>query len=110
MSADPDERFNATCPPACRSCDGSGTIWTPDADGESAYEVACPDPVHASRDETDAEIARRLGLSSPYVLGPLAGHCPGSAEYGHGLSLTSVHGRCCEAWNRAIAARDRAGG
>jgi hypothetical protein len=62
-----------------------------------------PDP-----DETDAAIARRLGLSSPYALGPLAGQCPGSTEYGHGLSLTSVHGCCCEAWNEAIRARDRA--
>jgi len=30
----------------CARCDGSGTMMVPDNDGESAYEVACPNPLH----------------------------------------------------------------
>jgi hypothetical protein len=48
----------------------------------------------------DREIAARHGFSQPYVSGPQAGTCPGTAEYGHGMSLTSVHGGCCARWER----------
>jgi hypothetical protein len=85
----------------------AGERWAKATRPEDLTLLAQPAPDPA---ETDAAIARRLGLNRPYVLGPLAGQCPGSAEYGHGLTLTSVHGRCCEAWNEAIQARDRAGG
>ena len=52
--------------------------------------------------EADAELADRLGLSRPYVSGPNVGKCPGSGEYGHGMSLTTVHaGDCCAAWDQA---------
>lgn len=52
--------------------------------------------------EPDAELAARLGLGRPYLSGPNAGTCPGSAEYGHGMSLTTVHsGGCCAAWEQA---------
>jgi hypothetical protein len=30
----------------CQWCDGTGTIMTPDTDKESAYETACPNPLH----------------------------------------------------------------
>jgi hypothetical protein len=54
--------------------------------------------------ESEAETAARLGLCRPYALGPNVGKCPGGAEYGHGMSLTTVHGLgCCEAWNQARA-------
>jgi hypothetical protein len=54
--------------------------------------------------ETEAETASRLGLARPWVSGPSVGHCPGSGEYGHGLTLTAVHGGgCCAAWNEARA-------
>jgi hypothetical protein len=52
--------------------------------------------------ETDAELADRLGLARPNVSSPNLGKCPGGTEYGHGMSLTTVHGGgCCEAWNAA---------
>jgi len=54
----------------------------------------------------DTALARDLGLDRPYVTGPRAGRCPGSAGYGHGLTATAVHGdRCCEAQDRARAER-----
>jgi hypothetical protein len=56
----------------------------------------------------DAELAARLGLTRPYTSGPNVGKCPGGAEYGHGMSLTTVHAAgCCAAWDqtRADAAR-----
>ena len=31
-------------PPPCPVCNGTGTVWSPDLDGESAYETACPEP------------------------------------------------------------------
>ncbi len=38
------------------------------------------------------------------VWGPNAGQCPGGAEYGHGMTLTSVHGGdCCERWDNDTA-------
>ena len=53
---------------------------------------------------SDAELADRLGLSRPYVSGPNVGKCPGGAEYGHGMTLTTVHaGDCCAAWEQAHA-------
>ena len=56
----------------------------------------------ARRERIEAEIARDLGLCRPYKLGARIGECPGSAEYGHGMTLTRVHGgRCCEAWETA---------
>jgi hypothetical protein len=55
--------------------------------------------------ETEAETAARLGLTRPYAAGgPSGGQCPGSAEYGHGMSLTTFHGGCCDAWATARAA------
>ena len=52
--------------------------------------------------ESEAETAARLGLSRPYVSGPRVGQCPGGAEYGHGMSLTTVHvAGCCAAWDQA---------
>jgi microcystin-dependent protein len=51
--------------------------------------------------ETEAQTAARLGLDIPYAHPDLAGRCPGSAPYGHGMSLTVVHGGCCEAWSQA---------
>jgi hypothetical protein len=30
----------------CAWCDGTGTMMVPDNDGESAYETACPNPLH----------------------------------------------------------------
>ena len=51
--------------------------------------------------EQDAALARRLGLGRPYTSGPRVGRCPGGAEYGHGMSLTTVHaGGCCAEWDR----------
>ena len=56
--------------------------------------------------ELDAELAQELGLCRPWGYGPQAGHCPGVTEYGHGLTLTAVHGgTCCERWDTARAAR-----
>jgi hypothetical protein len=51
----------------------------------------------------DTELTGQLGLCRPFTSGPDGGTCTGSAEYGHGLSLTTVHGRCCQAWDRAHA-------
>jgi hypothetical protein len=31
-------------PDPCPVCNGTGTVWSPDPDGESAYESACPEP------------------------------------------------------------------
>jgi hypothetical protein len=54
--------------------------------------------------ETEAETAERLGLTRPYTNGPNVSNCPGGAEYGHGMSLTTVHaGGCCQAWDAARA-------
>jgi hypothetical protein len=54
--------------------------------------------------ESDVELAERLGLSRPYASGPNVGKCPGGAEYGHGMSLTTVHaGGCCAQWDQARA-------
>jgi hypothetical protein len=54
--------------------------------------------------ETEQETAARLGLGSPYhPYGPMAGQCPGSAEYGHGLTATTVHAGCCQTWADARA-------
>jgi hypothetical protein len=56
----------------------------------------------ATPPETDAELAARLGLARPYTSGPNVGRCPGGAEYGHGMTLTTVHaGGCCAAWDAA---------
>lgn len=54
--------------------------------------------------ESEAATAARLGLDRPWAHPDLAGQCPGSAPYGHGLSLTVVHGGCCAAWDQARAA------
>ncbi len=59
--------------------------------------------------ESEAETAARLGLSRPWAPGaPSAGRCPGGAEYGHGMTLTTVHaGGCCTTWDQArIAAAE----
>ena len=32
--------------PACRVCNDTGIVTSPDLDGESAYESACPERVH----------------------------------------------------------------
>ena len=38
----------------------------------------------------------------PASAAPNVGGCPGGAEYGHGMSLTTVHaGGCCNAWAAA---------
>jgi len=36
----------------CQFCDGSGIIMVPDLDQESAYECACPNPMHELDKET----------------------------------------------------------
>lgn len=65
--------------------------------------------------ETEAETAARLGLDRPWApAGERGGQCPGSAPYGHGLTLQVVHGfGCCAAWSQARAearAEPEAGG
>ena len=56
--------------------------------------------------ELDAQLAADLGLCRPWVHGPSVGYCPGVTEYGHGQTLTAVHGRtCCDRWDTARAAR-----
>jgi hypothetical protein len=38
----------------------------------------------------------------------MSARCPGGAEYGHGMSLTTVHaGGCCERWAQEQAAISR---
>ena len=32
--------------PACRVCNDTGTVWSPDPDGCSVYDSACPAPIH----------------------------------------------------------------
>lgn len=59
--------------------------------------------------ETEAQTAMRLGLSAPWQHPDRAGTCPGGAEYGHGLTLTTVHaGGCCDSWAAARAEATRA--
>lgn len=31
---------------ACQVCNDTKVIWSPDLDGESMYESACPEPIH----------------------------------------------------------------
>lgn len=52
--------------------------------------------------EAEVIIAESLGLSRPYVTPLLRGTCPGGAEYGHGLTLKTVHSHdCCARWHQA---------
>jgi hypothetical protein len=39
-------------PPRCPVCNDTGTVWSPDPDGESVYESACPERVHDGEDVT----------------------------------------------------------
>lgn len=71
-----------------------------------AARAADPRPAPSPGGETEAQTAERLGLSRPWAHPDLRGTCPGSAPYGHGLSLTVVHGRCCDAWAAARAEAD----
>jgi len=43
-------------PPLCRVCNDTGVVWSPDLDRESAYESACPEPVHRAP-QPSAEVA-----------------------------------------------------
>ena len=68
-----------------------------------------PDEARAHRGalEADRQLAAELGLARPYFFpGPEFGTCPGSAEYGHGLTLTTVHRECCSVWDAARAGRE----
>lgn len=29
--------------PACRTCNGTGQVWTPEQDGSGMWDMACPD-------------------------------------------------------------------
>jgi hypothetical protein len=48
----------------------------------------------------DRRLAREHGYNLPYIVGPNAGDCPGTASYGHGFSYTAIHGgTCCQRWD-----------
>jgi hypothetical protein len=52
----------------------------------------------------------RQGQPRPWVSGPNVGKCPGAAEYGQGMNLTTVHeGTCCEQWEATKGAERQPG-
>jgi hypothetical protein len=62
---------------------------------------------HDAALERDQQLATELGLARPYFFpGPQFGTCPGTAEYGHGLTLATVHVGCCARWDAARAERE----
>lgn len=48
----------------CRVCNDTGVVWSPDPDGESVYESACPEPVHDGADDIGRQRAAELFAKS----------------------------------------------
>lgn len=45
---------------ACGVCRDTKVIWSPDLDGESMYESACPNPIHDEMERAARQIAEDL--------------------------------------------------
>jgi hypothetical protein len=74
---------------SCRVCNDTGTVWSPDPDGCSVYESACPEPIHeemahAAHEFTeDRQAMEREGGADGTV--PVDVTFPADANYASGL-------------------------